>query len=139
MLLSLAAPPLAILVPNPLPANTPPPVADLKYPYNNLRKSLRLLIEDPDPLEELDHATKYYIKRAEAPQTRRASALIHRSFFRPLARVRYDLVGQDRALEQLFRVLSMPMTAPIVVLLCGESGVRRKADRWLMMRSMCRP
>lgn len=74
----------------------------------------------PDPLEELDHATKYYIKRAEAPQTRRASALIHRSFFRPLARVRYDLVGQDRALEQLFRVLSMPMTAPIVVLLCGK-------------------
>ena len=93
----------------------------------------------PDPLEELDHATKYYIKRAEAPQTRRASALIHRSFFRPLARVRYDLVGQDRALEQLFRVLSMPMTAPIVVLLCGESRVRRKADRWLMMRLMCRP
>lgn len=74
----------------------------------------------PDALEELDHATKYYIKRAEAPQTRRASALIHRSFFRPLARVRYDLVGQDRALEQLFRVLSMPMAAPIVVLLCGE-------------------
>ncbi|KZT69829.1 hypothetical protein DAEQUDRAFT_765150 [Daedalea quercina L-15889] len=76
----------------------------------------------PNPLEELDHATKYYIKRADAPQTRRASALIHRSFFRPLARVRYDLVGQDRALEQLFRVLSMPTMAPVVVLLCGPSG-----------------
>ncbi|KAH9832896.1 P-loop containing nucleoside triphosphate hydrolase protein [Rhodofomes roseus] len=76
----------------------------------------------PDPLEELDHATKYYIKRAEAPQTRRASALIHRSFFRPLARVRYDLIGQDRALEQLFRVLSMPTMAPVIVLLCGPSG-----------------
>ncbi|KAH9928093.1 uncharacterized protein B0H18DRAFT_1001360 [Fomitopsis serialis] len=73
----------------------------------------------PDPLEELDHATKYYIKRAEAPQTRRASALIHRSFFRPLARVRYDLIGQDRALEQLFRVLSLPTMAPVVVLFCG--------------------
>ncbi|CCM01564.1 uncharacterized protein FIBRA_03624 [Fibroporia radiculosa] len=73
-------------------------------------------------LEELDPATRYYVKRADAPQTRRASALIHRSFFRPLARVRYDLVGQDRALEQLFRVLSMPSMAPVVVLLCGPSG-----------------
>ncbi|KZT02344.1 P-loop containing nucleoside triphosphate hydrolase protein [Laetiporus sulphureus 93-53] len=73
-------------------------------------------------VEGLDPATRYYVKRAEAPQTRRASALIHRSFFRPLARVRYDLIGQDRALEQLFRVLSMPSMAPIVVLLCGPSG-----------------
>ena len=62
---------------------------------------------------------RYYIERADSPQTRRASALIHRSYFRPLARVRYDLIGQDRALEQLFRVLSMPSMAPIVVLLCG--------------------
>ena len=30
------------------------------------------------------------------------------------------MVGQDRALEQLFRVLSMLSAAPIVVLLCGE-------------------
>ncbi|PCH37687.1 nucleoside triphosphate hydrolase protein [Wolfiporia cocos MD-104 SS10] len=74
------------------------------------------------PLEELDPATRYYVKRAKAPETRRASALIHRSFFRPLARVRYNLIGQDRALEQLFRVLSMPSMAPIVVLLCGPSG-----------------
>ena len=34
------------------------------------------------------------------------------------------MVGQDRALEQLFRVLSMPTTAPIVVLLCGASASR---------------
>ncbi|EKM55024.1 uncharacterized protein PHACADRAFT_96058 [Phanerochaete carnosa HHB-10118-sp] len=76
----------------------------------------------PDMLENLDPATRYYITRADAPQTRRASSLIHRSFFRPLTRVRYDLIGQDRALEQLFRVLSMPTMAPIVVLLCGPSG-----------------
>lgn len=76
----------------------------------------------PDVLESLDPATRYYIARADAPQTRRASSLIHRSFFRPLTRVRYDLIGQDRALEQLFRVLSMPTMAPIVVLLCGPSG-----------------
>ena len=63
---------------------------------------------------------RYYIERADSPQTRRASALIHRSYFRPLTRVRYELIGQDRVLEQLFRVLSMPSMAPIVVLLCGE-------------------
>ncbi|KAL6300184.1 P-loop containing nucleoside triphosphate hydrolase protein [Sparassis latifolia] len=73
-------------------------------------------------LDQFDAATRYYIARAEAPQTRRTSALIHRSAFRPLARVRYDMVGQDRALEQLFRVLSMPSMAPIVVMLCGPSG-----------------
>lgn len=66
---------------------------------------------------------RYYLTRASAPQTRRASSLIHRSFFRPLTQVRYDLVGQDRALEQLFRVLSMPSMAPIVVLLCGASSL----------------
>jgi len=76
----------------------------------------------PALLDQLDPATRYFISRAEAPQTRRASALIHRSFFRPLTKVRYDMIGQDRALEQLFRVLSMPSAAPIVVLLCGPSG-----------------
>lgn len=75
--------------------------------------SMTAVIENADP------ATRYYIARAEAPQTRRTSALIHRSFFRPLAKVRYDLIGQDRALEQLFRVLGMPTVSPIVVLLCG--------------------
>lgn len=40
--------------------------------------------------------------------------------------MRYDLVGQDCVLEQLFRVLSIQSrglsVAPIVVLLCGPSG-----------------
>ncbi|KAJ6461667.1 hypothetical protein C8R45DRAFT_1178797 [Mycena sanguinolenta] len=52
-------------------------------------------------------------------------ALIHRSFFRPLTRMRYELVGQDRALEQLFPVLSIHSqqltVLPVVVLLCGPS------------------
>ena len=74
---------------------------------------------------------RYYIERADSPQTRRASALIHRSYFRPLTRVRYDLIGQDRVLEQLFRVLSMPSMAPIVVLLCGEFGMVNTFERWL--------
>ncbi|KAI0652458.1 Sec1-like protein [Trametes meyenii] len=59
LLLSLAAPPLAVLLPTPLPPNVPSAVADTKYPYSSLRKSLRLLIEDPDPLEELENDISY--------------------------------------------------------------------------------
>ncbi|CAA7270926.1 unnamed protein product [Cyclocybe aegerita] len=77
-------------------------------------------------MDEMDPATRYYVERADAVHTRRTSALIHRSFFRPLTRVRYELIGQDRALEQLFRVLSMHSrqlaVAPMVVMLCGPSG-----------------
>ncbi|KAF4615198.1 hypothetical protein D9613_002613 [Agrocybe pediades] len=77
-------------------------------------------------LEDLDPATKYYLERADAVHTRRISVLIQRSFFRPLTRVRYELIGQDRALEQLFRVLSMHSrelaVTPMVVMLCGPSG-----------------
>ncbi|KAF8912123.1 P-loop containing nucleoside triphosphate hydrolase protein [Gymnopilus junonius] len=77
-------------------------------------------------MDELDPATRYYLERADAVHTRRISVLIQRSFFRPLTRVRYDLIGQDRALEQLFRVLSMHSrnlsVTPMVVLLCGPSG-----------------
>ncbi|KAF7440261.1 hypothetical protein PC9H_000605 [Pleurotus ostreatus] len=81
---------------------------------------------DTSGLEQLDPATRYYIKRAGAAHTRQTSALIYRSFFRPLTKVRYEMVGQDRALEQLFKVLSIHSkqlsVAPIVVLLCGPSG-----------------
>jgi hypothetical protein len=72
-----------------------------------------------------DPAVRYYVRRAEEPQIRRTTSLIHRSVFRPLTRVCYDLIGQDHALEQLFRVLSVQsqqyLVAPIVVLLCGKS------------------
>ena len=82
-----------------------------------------------EPLHLLTtHPPSYYIARAEAAHTRRMSVLIHRSFFRPLTRLSYELIGQDRALEQLFRVLSIHSQqlslTPIVVLLCG-------------MRSLC--
>ncbi|KAI6166826.1 P-loop containing nucleoside triphosphate hydrolase protein [Pisolithus thermaeus] len=77
-------------------------------------------------LEGMDPATRYFVARADNAHTRQTSRLIYRSFFRPLTRVRYDVVGQDWALEQLFRVLSMHSqrlaVAPIVVLLCGPSG-----------------
>ncbi|KAL4252461.1 STXBP/unc-18/SEC1 family protein [Abortiporus biennis] len=59
LLLSLAAPPLSILVPNPLPPSIAQSLATSKYPYSSLRKSLRLLIEDPDPLEELENDISY--------------------------------------------------------------------------------
>ena len=69
---------------------------------------------------------RYYIGRAEEAQTRQAASLIHRSTFRPLGRICYDLIGQDRALEQLFRVLSVQSqrfsVAPIVVVLCGTDS-----------------
>jgi hypothetical protein len=75
---------------------------------------------------QMDPATRYFINRADAPKTRRTSALIHRSFFRPLARMRYDVVGQDCAFEQLFKCLSIQSqnlsVSPLVVMLCGPSG-----------------
>lgn len=58
LLLSLAAPPLGVLLPNPLPTSAPQSLA-AKYPYTALRKSLRLLIEDADPLEELENDISY--------------------------------------------------------------------------------
>ncbi|KAH9949388.1 Sec1-like protein [Amylocystis lapponica] len=59
MLLSLSAPPLSILLPNPLPPSAPPSVAASKYPYAALRKSLRLLIEDPDGVDDLENDISY--------------------------------------------------------------------------------
>lgn len=59
LLLTLASPPLAILLPNPLPASSAAAVAAGKYPYTALRRSLRLLIEDADPLEELENDVSY--------------------------------------------------------------------------------
>ncbi|KAJ7286471.1 P-loop containing nucleoside triphosphate hydrolase protein [Mycena rebaudengoi] len=84
--------------------------------------------EEIDPAMKVLHkfAYRYYLQRTGSEHAKRTSALIHRSFFRPLTRVRYELIGQDRALEQLFRVLSIHSqqlsTAPVTVLLCGPSG-----------------
>ncbi|KDQ61064.1 hypothetical protein JAAARDRAFT_55783 [Jaapia argillacea MUCL 33604] len=104
----------------------------LKNPETNPPHSAGVAMGSPrapppsTTLDGMDAATRYYVARADAAHTRRTSALIYRSFFRPLAKVRYDLIGQDRAIEQLFRVLSMHSQqlskAPIVVLLCGPSG-----------------
>jgi hypothetical protein len=56
LLLSLASLPLAILLPNPLPAATSPSVAASRYPFALLRKSLRLLIDDsPEAIEEVEN------------------------------------------------------------------------------------
>jgi len=59
LLLSLSAPPLSILLPNPLPSSAPISVAASKYPYAALRKSLRLLIEDPDSVDDLENDISY--------------------------------------------------------------------------------
>jgi hypothetical protein len=70
------------------------------------------------------YAGRYYVSRAEAPQTRRISKLLQQSLFRPLARVRYEIIGQDHVFEQLFTVLNQHSkthsTAPLVILLCGR-------------------
>ena len=82
------------------------------------------LVPESSVKNGMDLATRYYVDRADAAHTQQSSALIHRSTFRSLTRVRYELIGQDRALEQLFRVLSMHSrqlaVTPIVVMLCGK-------------------
>ncbi|KAF8841902.1 ATP binding protein [Paxillus ammoniavirescens] len=60
LLLSLSAPPLSILLQNPLPVSTSPSVAANKLPFTAVRKSLRLLIDDnPEALEELENDISY--------------------------------------------------------------------------------
>ncbi|KAJ4486276.1 P-loop containing nucleoside triphosphate hydrolase protein [Lentinula aciculospora] len=75
---------------------------------------------------DLDPATRYYLDRANTATTRRIDALMQRSVFRPLVRMRFGIIGQDRALEQLYRVLSIHSEkiskSPVVVFLCGPSG-----------------
>ncbi|KIY50722.1 P-loop containing nucleoside triphosphate hydrolase protein [Fistulina hepatica ATCC 64428] len=92
-------------------------------------------------MSALDPATRYYVERAEAPETCRVSKLLHRTEFQPLARgLHAEIVGQTRALEQLAKILSIhfprsvqhgkpssmySQKAPrnaMVVLLCGPSG-----------------
>lgn len=58
LLLSLATP-LAILLPNPLPSSMPAAVSSTKYPYTSLRKSLRLLIDGNESLDELENDISY--------------------------------------------------------------------------------
>jgi len=59
LLLSLSAPPLGILLPNPLPSSAPGDLASFKYPYPALRKSLRLVIDGDESLEELENDVSY--------------------------------------------------------------------------------
>jgi len=59
LLLSLAAPPLAILLPNPLPSSASAALSSAKYPYAPLRKSLRLLIDGNDSLDGLENDISY--------------------------------------------------------------------------------
>ncbi|EPT03435.1 hypothetical protein FOMPIDRAFT_1046976 [Fomitopsis schrenkii] len=59
LLLSLSAPPLCILLPNPLQPSALNTAAATKYPYSALRKSLRLVIDDPDNEEDLENDISY--------------------------------------------------------------------------------
>jgi vacuolar protein sorting-associated protein 33A len=59
LLLSVSTPPLAVLLPNPLPAATAAEFAPYKYPYSTLRKQLRLLHDDNESPEELENDVSY--------------------------------------------------------------------------------
>ena len=59
LLLALGSPPLAILLPNPLPSSAPAALSGAKYPYTSLRKSLRLLIDGNESLDELENDISY--------------------------------------------------------------------------------
>jgi vacuolar protein sorting-associated protein 33A len=58
LLLSLSSPPLAILLPNPLPSVVAS-TSGAKYPFTSLRKSLRLLIDGNESLDELENDISY--------------------------------------------------------------------------------
>ncbi|KAG6812077.1 hypothetical protein H0H92_004543 [Tricholoma furcatifolium] len=121
-LLAFGADPKAIMPPEPA---VPVQEAGPGSPGAVLDAEKQASPPHPSLMDSLDPATRYYVERADAPQARGVSALIQRSFFRPLTRVRYELVGQDRALEQLFKDLSIHSrqlsVTPIVVLLCVGS------------------
>jgi len=59
LLLSLSSPPLAIFLPNPLPSSAAAAASSAKYPFTSLRKSLRLLIDGNEPLDELENDISY--------------------------------------------------------------------------------
>ncbi|KIL67162.1 hypothetical protein M378DRAFT_185841 [Amanita muscaria Koide BX008] len=81
---------------------------------------------DPSVVKEHRARTSYFLEKAEAAERQRTTAMIRRSSFRPITRVRYEIVGQDRVLEHLFKVLSIHTrqlsATPLVVLLSGPSG-----------------
>ena len=59
LLLSLSSPPLAILLPNPLPSSVVSSVSGAKYPFTSVRKSLRLLIDGNESLDEFENDISY--------------------------------------------------------------------------------
>lgn len=59
LLLSLTSAPLCILQQSPLHTPTPYELAASKYPFASLRKSLRLLIDDIDNVDELENDISY--------------------------------------------------------------------------------
>jgi hypothetical protein len=87
------------------------------------------LMDDSDGygkrFDHFDPAIRYYLHRASSILATSMASHVERSKkFAPLARARFDFVGQDRALEQMFRVLGMQsrVGGPTVMLMCGPSG-----------------
>ncbi|KAI0005909.1 P-loop containing nucleoside triphosphate hydrolase protein [Russula compacta] len=102
---------------------------ELNPPHRDTSAGEDAMLLSPPPtttLEVMDPAIRYYVSRADAPQTRHASKLLQQSLFRPLGRIRYEIIGQDLVFEQLFTVLNQHSrthsATPLVVFLCGPSG-----------------
>ena len=59
LLLALSSPSVGMLLPIPLPANAPEMLLTSKLPFASLRKSLRLLTDDPETSDERENDISY--------------------------------------------------------------------------------
>ncbi|KIJ44307.1 hypothetical protein M422DRAFT_168513 [Sphaerobolus stellatus SS14] len=78
--------------------------------------------------EGMNPAVKYYLNRPESLDLESKATLkaLQASSFAPLAKAKFDIIGQDRVLEEFYRVLGRHSQRKgwnaLVILLCGESG-----------------
>ncbi|KAF8496320.1 P-loop containing nucleoside triphosphate hydrolase protein [Gautieria morchelliformis] len=75
----------------------------------------------------MNPALKYYLNRQSLDiDSKPALDVLQQSSFAPLAKARFDIIGQDRALDELYRVLGTHSQRKgknaLVILLCGASG-----------------
>lgn len=71
---------------------------------------------------------RYFLNRPQSLDVDSKPALdvLQKSSFAPLAKARFDIIGQDRALDELYRALGVHSQRKgknaLVILLCGASG-----------------
>ncbi|KAF8582296.1 P-loop containing nucleoside triphosphate hydrolase protein [Ramaria rubella] len=88
----------------------------------------RSLVLNKKMEEGMNPALKYYLNRPLSLDVDSKPALeaLQQSSFAPLARARFDIIGQDRVLDEFYRVLGTHSKRKgknaLVILLCGASG-----------------